>query len=346
MIPISVITGFLGSGKTTLLRRLLAHPDMGETAVLINEFGEVGLDHLLVRKVDEDIVLLNSGCLCCTVRNDLVESLDELWTRRASGEVPAFNRVVIETTGLADPAPIIHTLMTDAAITTHYKPAGLVATVDATHGERQLDEHAEAVKQAAMADRLVITKSDLEGTTERDRLRTRLVALNPTGTVFDASLVGGPEPDKLFDTTALSLDARTGDVQRWLQAEANASPSENHAHGHNVNRHDDRITTFCLTASAPLDWPLFVAWLELLLASRGDQLLRIKGILDVAGRSKPVIIHGVQHVFYPPSELESWPHGERGSRIVFIARDLTRSAVERSFARVTDGAGAGAAHQS
>jgi len=335
LIPVSVITGFLGSGKTTLLRRLLADPGMGETAVLINEFGEVGLDHLLVRKLDDDIVLLSSGCLCCTVRNDLVESLDELWMRRAAGDVPPFKRVVIETTGLADPAPIIHTLMIDASLTAHYRPMGLVATIDATHGERQLDEHIEAVKQAAMADRLVITKTDIDGPANEARLRARLASLNPGAVVFDASLESGPAPDALFDAPLYSAEGRSRDVQVWLRAEALAS--ERHDHGHDVNRHDDRIGTSCLTAETPLDWQLFTAWLELLFVSRGDQLLRVKGILDVAGRSKPVIIHGVQHVFYPPTELEAWPEGERRSRIVFIARDLTRSAIERSFERLVVG---------
>jgi G3E family GTPase len=332
VIPVSVITGFLGSGKTTLLRRLLAHPGMGETAVLINEFGEVGLDHLLVRKVNEDIILLNSGCLCCTVRNDLVESLGELWTRRAAGDVPAFGRVVIETTGLADPAPIIHTLMTEASLAANYQPVGLVATVDATHGERQLDEHIEALKQAAMADRLVVTKTDLESATKRARLHSRLAALNPAASVFDASLAFGPTPHELFDAPPFALDGRSRDVQRWLRDEAFSL--ERHGHGHDINRHDDRIGAFCLTAQVPLDWQRFIAWLELLLASRGDQLLRMKGILDVAGRTRPVIIQGVQHVFYPPTELDVWPDGVRRSRIVFITRDLTRSAVERSFERV------------
>jgi len=332
LVPVSVITGFLGSGKTTLLQRLLAHPSMGETAVLINEYGEVGLDHLLLRKVDEDIVLLNSGCLCCMMRSDLVDSLDDLWTRRDAGSVPPFNRVVIETTGLADPAPIIHTLMTDASLISHYVPVGLVATVDATLGERQLDEHSEAIKQAAMADRLVVTKTDLESATNEDLLRTRLARLNPTASIFASTLTCCPTPDELFDAQPFSAVVQTRDVERWLQEER-ISPA-GHDHEHRAHSHDDRINSFCLTAQAPLDWQCFVAWLQILLAARGEQLLRVKGILHVIGRTKPVVIHGVQHVFYPPTELDTWPEEARPSCIVFITRDLTRSAVERSFARV------------
>lgn len=334
MIPVSIITGFLGSGKTTLLRRLLADPRMGQTAVLVNEFGEVGLDHFLLRKVDEDIVLLNSGCLCCSVRDDLVETLDELRTKRAAGEIPAFDRVVIETTGLADPAPIVHTLMTDPSLTPVYRLSGLAATIDATYGNRHLDEHLEAAKQAAMADRLVLTKTDVADRATVDGLRRRLASLAPSAAVFDATLEAGPGPNELFDIDAFAVGGKSDEVQRWLNEEV----AENHSpHHHDVNRHDDRIGTFCLTADAPLDWDTFTNWLSLLLASRGEQLLRIKGLLNVAGRSKPVVIHGVQHVFYPPSELPAWPDADRRSRLVFITRDLSRTAVERAFQRVLAG---------
>jgi G3E family GTPase len=342
LIPVSVITGFLGSGKTTLLRRLLADPRMGETAVLINEFGEVGLDHLLVRKVDEDIVLLNSGCLCCTVRDDLVVTLDDLRAKRAAGQIPIFGRTVIETTGLADPAPIIHTLMTEPSLTPDYRLMGLVATIDATHGERQLDEHMEAVKQAAMADRLVVTKTDLASEVTCARLRARLSAFSPIASVFDAALASGPGPDELFGTGLFSADGKSADVRRWLNEEAITGTA--HDHAHDINRHDDRIGAFCLTADTPLDWDMLIEWLKLLLASRGEQLLRVKGILNIAGRSKPIAIHGVQHVFYPPAELASWSDGDRCSRIVFITRDLPRSAVEKSFRRVVGNPSTAAFH--
>jgi G3E family GTPase len=329
MIPVSVITGFLGSGKTTLLKRLLAHPRMGETAVLINEFGEIGLDHLLVRKVDEDIVLLNSGCLCCTVRDDLVETLDELHHKRASGIIPEFRRTAIETTGLADPAPIIHTLMTDRSLTPNYQLKALVATIDSTLAERQLDEHMEAVKQAAMADRLVITKMDLANEAARLRIRTRLAALNPSATVFEADLQSSPGPDELFEFGLFSTNNKSAQVRSWLNAEAHGISG--YGHRHDVNRHDDRIGAFCLTADMPLDWDSLVCWLELLLANRGEQVLRLKGILNLAGRPNPMIIHGVQHVLYPLSELEEWPDQDCRSRIVLITRDLPELAIVKSF---------------
>lgn len=339
LIPVSVITGFLGSGKTTLLRRLLTDPRMGETAVVINEFGEVGLDHLLVRKVDENIVMLNSGCLCCALRDDLVETLDELHGKRTAGTVPNFERVVIETSGLADPAPIIHTLMTDAALTQHHRLQALMTTADAEHGSAQLDTYPEAVKQAAMADRMVITKTDLVASSIRDALKSRLAALNPSAAVFDAGLEFGPGPDKLFDAGGFFAADKSEEVRNWLREEAynalvrSTGQAEGVGEG-DPNRHDDRIDAFCIIAETPLDWERFLAWLNLLLTNRGDQLLRVKGILNVAGRPYPLVIHGVQHVFYPPTELPGWPTDDRRSRIVFITRDLPKAAVERSFERV------------
>jgi len=344
LVPISIITGFLGSGKTTLLRRLLADPRMGTTAVLVNEFGEVGLDHLLLRKVDEEIVLLNSGCLCCGVRDDLVETLDDLRTKRRSGAIPDFTRVVIETTGLADPAPIIHTLVSEASLIPEYGLMGLVATVDASHGEGQLDRFAEAVKQAAMSDRLVITKTDLTDNGALTRLRSRLAALSPGAAIFDATLGAGPGPHELFDSAAFSADGKIADVRRWLDSELDSAVSVPSCVGeggkqgglHEPHRHDDRIGTFCLTADEPLDWTAFTQWLALLLANRGEQLLRIKGLINVAGRARPVVIHGVQHVFYPPGELDDWPDADRRSRIVFITRDLSCGALDRAFRKLTE----------
>ncbi|NVO12467.1 MAG: GTP-binding protein [Rhodoplanes sp.] len=349
MIPVQILTGFLGSGKTTLLARLLADPAMGDTAVLINELGEVGIDHLLVRRLEEDVVLLESGCLCCTVRNELVETLADLAARRAAGDLPAFRRIVIETTGLADPAPIVHTLMTDARLVPHMRLAGLTTTVDATHGEATLATWPEAVKQAAMADRLVMTKTDLTEPFLRERLWTRLAALNPAAQRFEASRDAGPSPAALFEGEIFGLDARNADVNTWLAAEAAAS-HDHHAHrldahhddesdAHAPDRHSDRVASFCLRADAPLDWPTLTQWLELLLAARGEQILRLKGVLNVRGRTRPVVVHGVQHVLYPPEELLAWPDDDHASRLVFITRDLTRSAVERSFARVVAGVG-------
>ncbi len=337
--PISVLTGFLGSGKTTLLRRLLAHPSMADTAVVINEFGEVGLDHLLVREITEDIVLLNSGCVCCTMRDDLVASLLELQRERDAGRIPQFRRVAIESTGLADPAPIIHTLMTNAELLPHYRLGSVITTVDAVLGAGQLDHHNEAVKQAAMADRLVITKSDL-APPGHGALAQRLRALNPGAPILSATLHDGPGPDQLLDSGPLDTRAKGSDVAHWLNAEAYAPPADGgpaHAGGHHHaadERHDARIASFCLYFDRPLAWRTFVEWLELLLASRGESVLRVKGLLNVAGRSRPLVIHGVQHVVYPPTELAGWPDGDERSRIVFITRDLPRCAVENSFRAV------------
>jgi len=328
MIPTSIITGFLGSGKTTLLKRLLLSPDMRETAVLINEFGEVGIDHFLVRKVDENIVLLNSGCLCCTVRDDLVETMDDLHARRQTGEF-RFNRVVIETTGLADPTPIIHTLLTDPSLSPVFELSGLVATIDATHAEGQLKEHPEAAKQAAMADRLLISKTDLADGSTRARIRDMLHTISPSASIFESTLDSGPSPAELFNTGPFTDVGKHADVHRWLNEEA--ASGHHHAHAHDVNRHDNRISTFCITAKTPLNWAKLKDWLSLLIASRGEQILRIKGVLNLAGHPKPVVIHGVQHVFYPPNELDAWPDDDHRSRIVFITRDLPGDAVENAF---------------
>lgn len=343
IIPVSVFTGFLGSGKTTLLNRLLVHPEMEETAVLINEFGEVGLDHLLVREIAEDIVLLNSGCLCCTVRGDLADSLRELFVRRARGEVPRFRRVVVETTGLADPAPVIHTLMTDASIGARYRLDGIVTTVDAVHGSGQLDTQPESVKQAAVADRLVITKTDVAEAGAVAALCDRLRGLNPAAPLITAVL-GAAEPNALFDCGLFDPRTKHADVEGWLNEEAYVEPDDHdhhehdheHAapHVHDVNRHDARISSFCMTLDEPIRWDAFAIWLEMLLATRGDCLLRVKGILNVVGEERPVAIHGVQHVFHPPATLAGWPGDDRRSRIVFITRDLGRQAIEDTFRAV------------
>ena len=333
IVQTSLLTGFLGSGKTTLINALLKHPEMSETAVLVNEFGEIGLDHHLIEQIDEDTVLLNAGCLCCTVRGDLARALRELFIKRVKGEVPPFTRVVIETTGLADPAPVIHTLMTDRVIANRFALDGVVTAVDGVNGDIQLDRHRESVKQAAVADRIVITKGDLAEDDSLDALEGSLRALNPGASIVRAEF-GAIHPDALFDTGLYDPATKSLDVQRWLRDEAYEDDDHDHDHHHHhhrhdVNRHDDSIRAYCLRYDEPLPWEPFVGWIRTLIATHGEKLLRIKGIVNVAGQDKPIAIHGVQHLFHDPAQLPDWPDGDTRSRIVFITQDLARETVER-----------------
>src|SRR5690349_11586686 len=255
LIPVTLLTGFLGSGKTTVLNHVLKQPDMAATAVIVNEFGEIGLDHLLVERSSEDVVLLSSGCLCCTVRGDIVDTLTNLFVDRVKGKVPFFTRVAIETTGLADPAPILHTLMTDPIVAARYMLDGVVTTVDAVNGAGTLDKQPEAVKQAAVADRLLLTKADLAEPHGREGIEARLKALNPSAPILPVAQ-GAIDPAALFNIGFYDPVAKSADVQRWLRDEAFAA-GHDHDHGHehlDVNRHDDRIRAFCITRERPISW--------------------------------------------------------------------------------------------
>ena len=340
LIPVTVLTGFLGSGKTTLLARLLKNPHLADTAVIINEFGEVGLDHLLVAKGDENMVLLDSGCLCCTISNSLGETLGDLHFRRVRGEIPQFKRVLVETTGLADPAPILHTLMTDYLVTAHYVFDGIVVTVDGTLGEGQLDEHEEAVKQAAVADRIVITKIDIAERARLDSLRRRVGALNPTARILESSL-GDVDPEDILRVGLLDLSQKSPDVQRWLREEALLAENHVHEHDHaqhkhDPHRHDARIHTFCVNLDKVATWQGYAAWLEAVRSLRGADLLRVKGLLAIEDPLRPYVIQGVQHVFSPPVRLPAWPSGDRRSRLIFITRDLDRATIEPTLRLLDD----------
>ena len=333
LIPVTLLTGFLGSGKTTVLNHVLKQPDMAATAVIINEFGEIGLDHLLVERSSEDVVLLNSGCLCCTVRGDIVDTLTNLFVDRVKGKVPYFTRVAIETTGLADPAPILHTLMTDPIVAARYMLDGVVTTVDAVNGAGTLDKQPEAVKQAAVADRLLLTKTDLADVVARQEIEARLEALNPSATIVPVAQ-GVVDPARLFNIGFYDPANKSVDVRRWLRDEAFESGHAHHGHEQpDVNRHDDRIRAFCITRERPISWAALSAWLDGLATMRGEDLLRLKAIVALSDRpDQPVVLHGVQHLFHPPVLLPEWPSEDRRTRMVFITRDLPREAIEATLA--------------
>jgi G3E family GTPase len=342
LIPVTLLTGFLGSGKTTVLNHVLKQPEMAATAVIVNEFGEIGIDHLLVEKATDDVVLLNSGCLCCTVRGDIVDTLLNLFVGRANGKIPDFVRVVIETTGLADPAPILHTLISDPLVAARYMLDGVVTTIDAVNGAGTLERQPEAVKQAAVADRLLLTKTDLAPPEVTAALKSRLAGLNPSAPVI-AVAQGEVDPVLLFNLGFYDPQSKSVDVQRWLRDEAFEAGHE-HGHGHeelhaddhdqlDVNRHDDRIRAFCITRERPISWSALSTWLDALATMRGDDLLRLKAIVALSDRpGEPVVVHGVQHLFHPPVLLPQWPSDDHRTRMVFITRDLPREAIESTLA--------------
>jgi G3E family GTPase len=319
MIPVWVLTGFLGSGKTTLLGRLLKSPSLARTAVIINEFGEVGLDHDLIETSEESFVTLQTGCLCCAVRDDLVLTLESLLRRRAAGTVPPFERVVIETSGLADPAPILHALMSEPGFEGRLAVAGVVTTVDAVNGSQSLDRCPEAIKQVAVADRLLLTKTDLLQA-PASLLIARLTALNRAAVLLTASF-GEIGADQLFGSEAVSAT-----LERWLRA----SPADARQAGH---EHASDITSFALVRETPVRAVSLTLLLEVLAEHVGGDLLRLKGLIKVAEcPERPAVIHGVQHVFHPPAWLERWPSQDRRSRLVLIGRNLRQAWVEALWA--------------
>jgi G3E family GTPase len=309
-IPVTVITGFLGAGKTTLLRRFLASPEGSGTAVIVNEFGAVGIDDALVRDSAEETVLLGNGCVCCITRSDLQLALRRLVFDRERGTVPPFARVVIETSGLADPGPILQTFSTDRALGGEFHIDVVLTVVDAMNGETNLDAATEARKQVILADRLIISKTDLAEGGAVERLTRRLQSLNPHAAI-DIAVSGALEPDRV---TTPSTAERSGFV-----AEA---------------EHSDGIASFVLEMSEPLEWQTFSRTMETLIALRGADLLRVKGLLSIAGCRGPVVVQYVQHLAHPPAELENWPDQSRAGRLVFITRNITERQVRDLFAAV------------
>jgi G3E family GTPase len=346
-IPLTLLTGFLGAGKTTLLNRLLRDPDLRDTAVLINEFGEIPLDHLLVEKIDGDMMVLSSGCLCCNLRGDLVTALEKLLRNLDNGRA-SFARVIVETTGLADPAPLLQTLMQHPYLVMRFRLDGVVTLVDAVNGSDTLDHHPEAVKQAAVADRIVLTKTDLlatpDGAAKREALIARLRKLNPAAPILDAA-AGEANAAALTGCGLYDPARKIPDVSRWLADEAVAvAQAHDHRHSHDhhhdhgrhdhsdVNRHDDRVRAFTLATERAIPAAMLDLFLELLRSTHGPNLLRMKAIVHIEETpDRPMVLHGVQHVLHPATQLEAWPDADRRTRMVFIVRDIEPRVIRELF---------------
>jgi G3E family GTPase len=320
-IPLVVVTGFLGSGKTTLLNRLLSDPAMHDTAVLVNEFGEIGIDHLLVASVADDVVLLASGCICCNAGDDLGTALASMLARRTTGALPPFQRIVLETTGIADPGSVLQRLLSDADLSAQIRIQAVVTVVDAVFGESALSRYTECASQVAVATRLIISKLDLVSRGQVDPLLVCLRSVNPSAPILLPDR-DGPAPTYLFGETDADASVTYG-----------ATPPLAHYlyHPGAGPDHVNRYSTFWFCWSEPTNWEDFKAWLEGLLIARGDSILRMKGLLQVAGRAQPVVVQGVQHALYPPKELARWPHGAPRSEVVFVTRDFSCVAALRSF---------------
>lgn len=322
-MPLVLLSGFLGSGKTTLLNRLLSDPSMSDTAVVVNEFGEIGVDHLLIASVIDDVVLLASGCVCCNAGDDLGATLASMLRRRNGGALPPFQRIVLETTGIADPSSVLRRLLFDGDLAAQIRIQAVVTVVDAVFGEAALGRHPECSSQVAVANRLVISKLDLVPRGNVDSLLACLRSINPTAPILLARR----------DEPAAALHCLFGDSNADASVTFSAIPPPAHrsiCQG-TVPDHANRYGTFWFRWEEPTDWEDFKAWLEGLLIARGDSILRMKGLLQVAGRAQPVVVQCVQHALYPPKEIARWPHETPRSEIVFVTQDFSREAALRSF---------------
>ncbi len=354
-IPVAVLTGFLGAGKTTLLNFLLKDPFLANAAVIINEFGDVGIDHLLVERADENVIEMASGCLCCTIRGDLIDTIHDLLSRRAQGTIKRFDRIVIETTGLADPAPVLHAVMSEPGLLAACRLEGVITVVDAFNGMATLDAHPEAVKQVAVADRIVLTKVDLltgrEGEDMLFAIIGRLRKLNPAARLLTTHR-NEATAERLFTMGLFDPKRKSPDVQAWLMAEAYETGEKHgrrkahahaHAHGqddhhhHDVSRHDEHIRAFSFAETNAISPQGLELFMELLKSYHGANMLRMKGIVKVSDDpERPVVLHGVQHVFHPPVRLPAWPDKDTRTRLVFIVKDIEKPMIEGLFRAFTD----------
>lgn len=328
-IAVTIFTGFLGSGKTTLLNRVLKDPLLTDTAVIVNEFGEVGIDNLLVEQADDGVIELSNGCLCCTIRGQLVDSLASLVDRLQTGRIKSLKHVVIETTGLADPAPILQALLGHPAMVQSFAIDGVITTVDAVNGLETLARHKEARNQVAFADRIVLTKTDLiEDKKTLEPLMRELGKLNPTAEILYSDAAHCP-PSALVNIGVFDLSKKAPDIKNWLGKE---EEHEHHHHHHDVNRHSDTIHAFSLTHDKPIPYFALEAFIDLLRANHGAKMLRMKGIVELEeDPSRPVVIHGVQTLFHPPVRLSKWPEGRHETRLVMITDGIDETTVREMF---------------
>jgi G3E family GTPase len=324
-IPVTLLTGFLGSGKTTLLNQLLSRPEMKDSAVIINELGSAGLDHILATQVDsehiaDNTVLLSSGCVCCTLKSELADTMRDLFFKRALQAIPQFNRLVIETTGMADPGPILGNLLNEPVIESVFRLDAVVVTIDSEYGLQQLQDHAEARKQAAVADVLLLTKTDLSTPEQLAALKEKLIEINPGATQHKIQH-GQIEPDFIIDVGLFDPTGKRAEPQRWLRAPLKPVSM--------LKAHDNEISSFTVTLPSPINWRDLKPVILKLCQTHGANLLRLKGIIPAADLDEPIAIHAVHFTPYPPSELTGWREDEPSNRLVLIGKDLDEEAIRK-----------------